>query len=56
MAQEYVKISELDATSSFGTADQFVIVQNEETVKIDDEIIGCPIDENKFIEVFEKYL
>lgn len=34
MAQEYVKISELDATSSFGTADQFVIVQNNETLKI----------------------
>jgi len=34
MAQEYVKISELDPTSSFGTADQFVIVQNDETVKI----------------------
>jgi hypothetical protein len=35
MAQEYVKISELDPTTSFGTADQFVIVQDEETVKID---------------------
>jgi hypothetical protein len=35
MAHEYVKISELEPTSSFGTADQFVIVQNEETVKID---------------------
>lgn len=34
MAQEYVKISELESTASFGTADQFVIVQNEETVKI----------------------
>jgi hypothetical protein len=35
MAHEYVKISELAPTSSFGTTDQFVIVQNEETVKID---------------------
>lgn len=35
MAQEYVKISELEPTTSFGTADQFVIVQDEETVKID---------------------
>jgi hypothetical protein len=35
MAHEYVKISELEPTASFGTADQFVIVQNEETVKID---------------------
>jgi hypothetical protein len=34
MAHEYVKISELDPTSSFGSNDQFVIVQNEETVKI----------------------
>ena len=25
-------------------------------VKVDDEIMGCPIDEKKFIEVFEKYL
>jgi sulfhydrogenase subunit delta len=25
-------------------------------IKIDDEVPGCPIDENKFIEVFEKYL
>lgn len=28
----------------------------KEAVKVDDEIIGCPIDEEKFIEVFEKYL
>ncbi len=28
----------------------------KESVKIDDEIIGCPINEDKFIEVFEKYL
>jgi hypothetical protein len=35
MAHEYVKISELEPTTSFGTSDQFVIVQNEETVKID---------------------
>lgn len=34
MVQEYVKISELESTASFGTTDQFVIVQNDETVKI----------------------
>ena len=34
MAHEYVKISELEPTSSFGTTDQFVIVQDNETVKI----------------------
>jgi hypothetical protein len=34
MAHEYVKISELVPTTSFGTTDQFVIVQNDETVKI----------------------
>lgn len=34
MAHEYVKISELDPTSSFGSTDQFVIVQNDTTVKI----------------------
>lgn len=34
MAHEYVKISELDSTASFGTTDQFVIVQNEQTLKI----------------------
>jgi coenzyme F420-reducing hydrogenase gamma subunit len=28
----------------------------KEVVKVDDEISGCPIDEEKFIEVFEKYL
>ncbi len=28
----------------------------KETVKIDDEISGCPIDEDKFIKVFEKYI
>lgn len=28
----------------------------KEVVKLDDEIPGCPIDEKKFIEVFEKYL
>lgn len=28
----------------------------KEAIKIDDEILGCPIDENKFVEVFEKYL
>jgi len=25
-------------------------------IKVDDEILGCPIDEKKFIETFEKYL
>lgn len=34
MAHEYIKISELEPTTSFGTTDQFVIVQNDETVKI----------------------
>jgi coenzyme F420-reducing hydrogenase gamma subunit len=28
----------------------------KDVVKVDDSISGCPIDENKFIEVFEKYL
>ncbi|MBU4216676.1 hypothetical protein L6270_00815 [Candidatus Parcubacteria bacterium] len=28
----------------------------KEVVKLDDEIQGCPIDEKKFIEVFEKYI
>jgi coenzyme F420-reducing hydrogenase gamma subunit len=28
----------------------------KDAVKVDDEISGCPIDEGKFIEVFEKYL
>ncbi len=28
----------------------------KEAVNVDDEIMGCPIDERKFIEVFEKYL
>lgn len=28
----------------------------KEAVKVDDEIPGCPIIEEKFIEVFEKYL
>lgn len=28
----------------------------KEVVKLDDEIPGCPIDEKKFIEVFEKYI
>lgn len=28
----------------------------KEAVKIDDEVIGCPIDEKKFVEVFEKYI
>src|SRR3989339_779526 len=28
----------------------------KEAVKVDDEIIGCPINEGKFIEVFEKWI
>lgn len=28
----------------------------KEAVKVDDEVIGCPINEKKFIEVFEKYI
>ena len=28
----------------------------KDIVKVDDNISGCPIDEGKFIEVFEKYL
>lgn len=28
----------------------------KQVVKVDDEIIGCPIDEQKFIKVFEKYI
>jgi coenzyme F420-reducing hydrogenase gamma subunit len=28
----------------------------KEAVEVDDEIVGCPINEKKFIEVFEKYL
>ena len=28
----------------------------KEIIKIDDQILGCPIDEKKFIETFEKYL
>lgn len=28
----------------------------KEAVQIDDEILGCPIDEDKFIKVFEKYI
>jgi sulfhydrogenase subunit delta len=28
----------------------------KEVVKLDDEVPGCPIDEKKFIEIFEKYL
>lgn len=28
----------------------------KEVVKVDDEVIGCPINEDKFIEVFEKYI
>lgn len=28
----------------------------KQAIKIDDEIPGCPIDEKKFIETFEKYL
>src|SRR4030042_639781 len=28
----------------------------KDAVKVDDEIMGCPIDEGRFIETFEKYL
>jgi coenzyme F420-reducing hydrogenase gamma subunit len=28
----------------------------KEAVKVDDEVMGCPINETKFIEVFEKYI
>lgn len=28
----------------------------KDVVKVDDVVMGCPIDEGKFIEVFEKYL
>ena len=28
----------------------------KEVVKVDDQVLGCPINEQKFIEVFEKYL
>jgi len=28
----------------------------KDVVKVDDNIAGCPIDEKKFVEVFEKYL
>lgn len=28
----------------------------KDVVKVDDEVMGCPIDEHKFIETFEKYL
>lgn len=28
----------------------------KKVVKVDDEISGCPIDKEKFVEVFEKYL
>ena len=28
----------------------------KEVVKLDDEVSGCPIDADKFIEVFEKYI
>ncbi|MEI8361318.1 MAG: hypothetical protein WCG01_04270 [bacterium] len=28
----------------------------KDIVKVDDNIVGCPIDEKKFIEVFEKHL
>jgi len=28
----------------------------KEAVKVDDEIMGCPIDEKKFVEVFERCL
>lgn len=28
----------------------------KEAVKVDDEVTGCPIDEGRFVEIFEKYL
>lgn len=28
----------------------------KEIIKVDDQILGCPIDEKKFMETFEKYL
>jgi len=28
----------------------------KDVVKVDDNISGCPIDEDRFINVFEKYL
>lgn len=28
----------------------------KDVARVDDEIIGCPIDEKKFVEVFEKHL
>jgi len=28
----------------------------KEAIGLDDEILGCPMDENKFVEVFEKYI
>lgn len=28
----------------------------KDVVKVDDQIMGCPIDEKKFVEVFEKYI
>lgn len=28
----------------------------KDVVKVDDQIMGCPIDEKKFVDVFEKYL
>jgi hypothetical protein len=34
MEPEYIKISQLDTASSFGTSDAFVIVQNDQTLKI----------------------
>lgn len=42
------------ATSRFDYLPKALSIK--EAVKIDDEILGCPIDENKFVEVFEKYL
>ncbi len=28
----------------------------KEAVRVDGEVLGCPIDEKKFIEIFEKYI
>lgn len=32
------------------------VLSIKDAVKIDDEIMGCPINEKKFIETFEKYI
>lgn len=32
------------------------VLSIKEAVKVDDEVAGCPIDQAKFIEIFEKHL